>query len=87
MQKGKIKFTAANDDTSDRKEGNDPFSGEERNEDEEPKSENSKGAKSKINSTTLRAWGTQSLTGDDTNDYDRYDQCDADPHVLHATLY
>ena len=31
--------------------------------------------------------GTQSLTGDDTNDYDRYDQCDADPHVLHATLY
>ena len=56
-------------------------------EDEEPKSENSKGAKSKINSSTLRAWGTQSLTSDDTNDYDRYDQCDADPHVLHATLY
>lgn len=76
-----------NDDTGDREEGDDPFSGEERDEDEEPKSENSKGAKSKINSSTLRAWGTQSLTSDDTNDYDRYDQCDADPHVLHATLY
>ena len=76
-----------NDDTGDREEGDDPFSGEEGNEDEEPKSKNSEGAEGKINSAALRAWRTQSLTGDDTNDYDRYDQCDADPHVLHATLY
>lgn len=76
-----------NDDTSDREERDDPFSGEESNENEEPKSKNSEGAKGKISSTALRAGGTQSLTCDDANDYDRYNQCDADPHVLHATLY
>ena len=40
-----------------------------------------------VTSLFVGVFSFDELTGDDTNDHDRYDQCDADPHVLHATLY